>query len=96
MGIDQPGDGRRVEEALRAQAVRRQHVAGEGLQVATQPRGGRDREPPLRRTRDALRQQRRDRVTQEPLLREPAHLHPARKREGQLGDHLVAERNPGL
>ena len=67
-----------------AAASRGERLAGERLQLAAQPGGGRDREAALAPVHDLVRQQRLDRLPQQHLLREPAHLVPRRQREREV------------
>src|SRR5205809_1144319 len=53
--VEQPGHRRRLEEALRAQGVRRQRRARERLELAAEPRGRRDREAALAPVHDLAR-----------------------------------------
>jgi hypothetical protein len=78
VAVEHPRDGVRLEEALPADRVRREHLARERLELAAQPRRRRDREAALAPAHDLARHERLDRLAQQPLLLEPAHAHPPR------------------
>ncbi len=86
----------RLEEALRAQRLRRQRRARERLELAAQPGGGGNREAALAPVHDLARHERRGRLAKQHLLREPAHLVPRRQREREVRHDGVEERNARL
>jgi hypothetical protein len=90
--VEDPVDGLRPEEALAPQDVGRKRLARERHEVAAQPCGGRNREAALLAVHDALRQQRRGGLPQQPLLRQAAHLVARRQREREAAHDRVEER----
>src|SRR6266511_5714947 len=63
-----------AEEAMPAQHVCGERVAREGLELAREPRCGRNRETALAAVHDLCGEQRLRRLAQQPLLRQAAHL----------------------
>src|SRR5207244_8489195 len=94
--VEQPRHRLVVEETLPPERVRRQRVACERLELATQPRRGGDREPALPPVDDLLRQQRLDGLSQQHLLAQTADLVSRRQREGESSDDRIEERHARL
>ena len=74
----------------------RERLPRERLELAAQPGRRGDREAALLAVHHLPRQQRLDRLAQQPLLREPAHLVLHRQREREVGDDRVHERHARL
>ena len=84
------------EVALAAKAVRSERLAREGLEVTTQPRRRRYREPPLAAVDDLPRQQRLRSLAEQQLLAQPANLVTRRQRESEVAHERVEVRNTRL
>src|SRR5262245_56340204 len=82
--VDEAPDGVRPEEALPGQPFGRERLAGERLEVAPQPGGGRNREPALAAAQELVGNQRRGRLAKQDLLAQAPHLVPAREPEREV------------
>ena len=85
-----------LQEALPGERLGGERLSRERQQLPAQPRCGGNREAALAAVHDRVRQQRLDRLPQQPLLRQAADLVPHRQREGEVRDDRVHERHARL
>src|SRR5262249_54146164 len=97
MGVDEPGDRCRVEDAAAAQPLRREHLADEAGERTAEPLAERDPEPLLAAPEDLGRQPIGQRPLEE-LLQGPeaAELERGRDAPHELDEGVIEERRAEL
>ena len=94
--VEDRGHRLRPQVALTAKRLRGERLAREAFQLVAKPRRGRDREAALAPVHHLPRQERRDRLAQQPLLLEAANLVTRGQRQREVGHHRVEKRHACL
>src|SRR6266545_7785877 len=94
--VEEESHGLVAEEAVSAQHICGERVARERLELAGEPRGGRNRETALATVHDLCGQQQLRRLAQQPLLRQAAHLVARGQRERKARHDGIEERHARL